>query len=287
MDVELAYGGSCREGFFAVTPECGCSPSTISPEWLLARALSEDGYVRNPGRLALLLRSTPGPYTVAKAAALEPDYWEGILHVSLYTDSPDCNENCACLLPFAPAVSALSALGKRQSCVYAGVLTEKFLVSFVQAASLSGVERLILVNPPFIPSMWTKVVFEGLEGYRAAASTPAPRAFRYATLAGIAASSSDSEVWREVSGGYSLPQPKQAPKMLALAFGEAWPEARALLEEVESAGHILTVRALYEIASTLGVGKLVVRSLFSYGYLRARTGQVELTGKGVYALSQE
>lgn len=287
MQVELIYGRGCPEDSFRVAPDCRCSPTTFSPEWLLALALEEDGLVRNRGRLALLLRSAPGSHTVAKAAAVEPDAWEGVLHVALYTDAQQCSENCACLLPFAPATSLLAVLAQKHVCVHANAVTAVFLSCLIQAAGFSDVEKLILMNPPYVPSRWSKIVFEGFEGYKAAATIPAPRLFRYAALTGIDANIDAGEVRHTPGSTYSLPPPRPEPKLLVLAFGEAWQGAYALLEEVESAGHLITARALYEIASSVGAGKSVVRRLLAYGYLRMRSGHVELTGKGIYALEQE
>ncbi|MEM3892575.1 MAG: hypothetical protein QXS92_03160 [Thermofilum sp.] len=286
MHVEFLYGGSCPEGFFRVAPDCGCPPSTLSPEWLLAQALEEDGVIRNRGRLALLLREAPGPHTVAKAAAVEPDMWEGVLHVALYADAQPCSEECACLLPFAPATSMLAALGRKQACAYAEAVTPAFISSFIQAAGFSGVEKLTLVNPSYVPSRWTKLVFDGFEGYRAASAIPAPRALRYAAMSSIDAEASAGEVRGVPITTQALPQPRAAPKLVPLAFGESWREALALLEEVEASGHLITARALYEIASAMGAGKPLVRKLLAYGYLRVRSGQVELSGKGIYALGQ-
>lgn len=285
MHVEFLYGGSCPEGSFRVAPDCGFAPSTISPEWLLAIALKDDGFVRNWGRLALFLREAPGPHSVAKAAAVEPEMWEGVLHVALYTDSQPRSEDCACLLPFAPATSMLAVLGRKQACVDASAVSPAFLLSFLQAASLSGVERLTVVNPPYVPAKWTRIAFNGFDGYRAAVTIPAPRAIRYAAVSSIDAEASTGEV-RGNPILQSLPQPRAAPKLLLHAFGKDWQEALALLEEVEAAGHLITVRALYEIASEMEAGRSLVRKLLEYGYIRARSGQVELSGKGVYALVQ-
>jgi len=174
LEVVLLYGGECPESSFQVTPGCACTPTTVAPEWLLAQALKEDGLVEEQHRLAFLLREAPGPHTAAKAAAVEPEHWEGLLHVSLYTDSA-CSERCACLLPFAPATSSLSILGQPEACILAHGLSAGFLKALLLAAAASGARKLYLVDPPLDFPLYTKIVVTGLEGYRAVARMPAPR----------------------------------------------------------------------------------------------------------------
>jgi len=287
LEVVLLYGGECPEGSFHVTSGCACPPATVAPEWLLALALEEDGLVREPRRLSLLLREAPGPHTIAKAAAVEPERWEGLLHVSLYTDG-SCSEQCACLLPFAPATSSLSVLGQREACIFAHGLSTSFLKALLHAAAASGAERLYLVDPPPDFPLYTKITVTGLEGYRAVARMPAPRGLRLPAVASIRAHLEKGEVLQERELRARLPPLGRRPSLLKLAFGEEKQVAQALLEELEASGSLMSSRAFLEVAASLSErGRSVARLLVLFGYVQLRQAQVELAGKGIYALLAE
>jgi len=287
LEVVLLHGGECPQSAFCVTSGCACPPTTVAPEWLLALALREDGLVDEPQKLSLLLRAAPGPHTAAKAAAVEPERWEGLLHLSLYTDGA-CSEQCACLLPFAPATSSLSILGRPEVCVLAHGLSAGFLKALLHTAASSGTEKLYLLDPPLDLPLYTKILVRGLEGYRAVARMPAPRGLRLPAVVSMRADLEKGEVERKREIRAKLPPLGREPSMLKLAFGEERQVAQALLEELEASGHLMSARAFFEIAASLSDrGGRVARLLVLFGYVQLRQAQVELTRKGVYALLAE
>ena len=213
LRVHLLYGAGCPEGVFSVRPSCGERPQVAAPEWLLAGMLGEDGLTRSPGRLALLLRGVRGPFTVLKAAAVEPDSWEPLLWASMYfSEEPG---GCASLLPFAPSTSALAVLGHRRACVDAYLLSPRAVELLVYGAAGSGVEELFLVNPPRT-WLFSEARMEGPLGLYVARGMRLPRYF--VALAG------ESVEWREeepvlVGGGVEavLPRPGGAGDLLEAA----------------------------------------------------------------------
>jgi len=284
LELVLIYGGECLGSSFCVTPGCACPPATVAPEWLLAQALKEDGFVEEQHRLAFLLREAPGPHTAAKAAAVEPERWEGLLHISLYTDGA-CGEQCACLMPFAPATSSLSILGRPEACIFAHGLSTGFLKALLHAAAASGTEKLYLVDPPLDLPLYTKIKVAGLEGYRAVARMPAPRGLRLPAVASIRAHLERGEVVGGRVMHARLPPLGRKPNLLKLAFGEEGQVAQALLEELEASGNLMSARAFLELASSLSEkGRRIARLLKLFGYIQLRQAQVELSKKGVYAL---
>ncbi|QOJ79537.1 hypothetical protein IG193_03510 [Infirmifilum lucidum] len=283
MRVEVFYGEECPSGTFSVTPSGELPPWTYGPEWLLAQALEHDMPLRRPGRLVTLLLDAPGPHTVWKAAAVEPDDWWEILKVAVYTGEPRQGQSVQ-LLPFAPATSTLSAIGQREVCIHAESISRSFLASLIHALSASGTERLVLANPPFI-TQWQSLKASGVVGYSLSRRALLPRVIQLRALA-----RADFDVEKgEFSGGSPItckyPERSKQPDLVKLAFGGESELARAILSELEASGGVVSYRAFMDTSSSLDPrGKSIARRLILYGYVALRQAQVELAEKGLYVL---
>lgn len=283
MEVEVVLGGLCPEGVFSVTPSGSCPPWAYAPEWLLAQALRHDAGLRRPGRLAALVRLAPGPHTIWKAAAVEPEDWWEVLGVALYTAEPSQCSSVQ-LLPFAPAVSSLAAYGQREACLYAEPLSSEFLASLVHALGSSGTERLVLVNA-HRAVLWHKMRVRGLGGYLSAARVGLPRVMRMRALAESEVDYRENEATGAAPGEFAPLQARDRD-LLALAFGENREIAYSLLSEVEASGGVVSYRGFIDSAASMGPGaREVARRLVLFGYVVLRQAQVEVTAKATYALA--
>ena len=283
MRVEVVYGEKCPSEVFSIIPEGLHPPWTYAPEWLISQALEHDTGLRRPGRLTVLLLDAPGPHTLWKAVAVEPDEWWEILKVAVYTGEPK-QEQSVQLLPFAPHVSSLAAIGQREVCIYAEGISQSFIASLIHALSASGTERLILVNPPFT-TQWQSLRASGVVGYSFARRASLPRVIQLRALA-----RADFNVEKsEFSGGDPIackhPERSRQPDLVKLAFGDGADLARAILSELEASGGIMSYRAFMDTSSSLDQqGRSIARRLILYGYVAFRQAQVELTEKGLYVL---
>ncbi|ABL78181.1 hypothetical protein [Thermofilum pendens] len=286
MSVEVRYGREgCPEDSFQVLPSCEERPGVVAPDHVLALALREDGFVRSHHAVAFLLRTAPGPNTVAKAAAVSPEGWRELLYLSMHVEDQPSSSRCACLLPFAPSTSTLAALGKSEVCLDASSLGAVFLASFVHVALSMGARRIILLNPPYL-DYWERLKLSGLPGYRRALIERMPRALRVRAAVDINVDLSKNEIYEKVPFSFKLPQPRKPPSLLRFAFQEKEGLALELLREVEASGLVTSYKAFLEAARELnpGEGVAVARRLFLYGYVSIRQGQVEATEKAIYAL---
>jgi len=286
ISVHVIYGGGCGDAELSVTPSCGNRPYIAAPEWILVEALAADGLVRNPGRLGLLLRGARGPFTVLKAAAVEPGDWEPLLWVSAYTSDKPVG-GCAALLPFAPSTSSLSVLGHRSACVDAYLIPSGFLDKLIYAAGGSGVEDLYLLNPQ--PTwLFSDARLRGPLARHRARSMSLPRF----VVSRVGETVAFDEVDDLLAGSpleVSLPKPGSPGDLLAAAFPGLDEVAYTLLEGVEESGYVLSYRAFLEMASQIGgdEGYRVGQRLVLYGYLSVRQAQVVPTGKGMYVLTEQ
>lgn len=285
MKIEAIYGESCPTGVFSITPSGSCPPWTLAPEWLLAKALAHDCNVRNPGRLTYLLKMTPEPHNIWKAVAIEPDDWWSILGTAVYTGSPsDCRE--IQLLPMAPSVSTLSAIGKKEACIFAENLDPDFLKALVHALGSLGTQRLILVNPQNYFG-WHTARVKGIHGYNYARRLGLPRALQLRALTEAKVNIDAGEAITETSEVFQPLIHTFTPDLLRLAFGDESEIAFSLLSEVEASGGIMSYRALLDMAATLAPNaKIIVRKLILFGYLYFRQAQTEITTKGILVISK-
>lgn len=282
MRVKIIYGGGCPDETYRVSPSCRIRPQTISPEWLISHALYSDGYIRNWQRLSFLLKTVHGPYTVSKAAAVEPDDWMQLHWLSRYTDGEPRGE-CACLLPFAPNTSALSSLGKKRVCIEADKMDRKFLETLVYALAATGTEELALVNPPTI-WQFGEAVYKGQIGaYQASIMrTPRPLQVRVKETLDIDLVKQTLKQDSEVKS--AVPTPRAPPDLLKEAFDDLYDLAAMILEELQESGYIMSLKAYIEGARQLDEnhGIKAAMRLILYGYARTRQGQVEPTDKAVH-----
>ena len=284
--IHVIYGADCGDVEFRVIPSCRERPYIAAPEWILVEALAADGLVKRPGRLGLLLRSVKGPFSVLKAAALEPEDWEPLLWLSAYTsDKP--TGGCAALLPFAPSTSSLSALTHREACIDAYMIPRGFLEQLIYAAGGSGVEDLYLLNPE--PTwLFSDAKLRGPLARHRARAMSLPRF----VLSRVGETVVFDEVEDILEGSLlevSLPKPGPVGDLLAAAFPGADEVAYTLLDGVEESGYVLSYRAFLEMAGQIGGkdGYSIGQRLVLYGYLSVRQAQVVPTSKGLYVLTEQ
>ncbi len=281
IKVKIIYGERCPENTYIISSSCQTRPQTISPEWLLSHALYSDGYIRNWQRLSFLLKTVHGPYTVSKAAAVESDDWEQLHWLSRYTDGESSKE-CACLLPFAPNVSALSSLGKKQVCIEADRLEEKFLEILIHTLAATGTEQLILVNPPTI---WhfEEAVFKGQIGAYQASIMRMPRPLQVKIKETLDIDVVKQSLKQDNVVASKLPTLRAPPNMLKEAFDDLYDLAAMILEEIQESGYTMSLKAYIEGAQQLDEnhGKKTAMRLIAYGYVKIRQGQVEPTRKTI------
>ncbi|UNQ72861.1 hypothetical protein [Infirmifilum sp. NZ] len=285
MLIEAVYGETCPGNVFSITPWGETPPWAYAPEWLISEALKHDVGLRKPGRLTVLLADAPGPHTVHKAAAVEPDDWWEVLRVALYMAKPKPSKSVQ-LLPFAPATSALAALGQKEACIHAESLTADYLHSLIHALSSSGTERLVLVNPPQF-SLWQKLRTSGVTGYSFARHLALPRALQLGALSRSRYNLRENEALGADVPLFKSPVIFREQSLVKYAFGDESELAVALLSELEASGGVMSHRAFMDTASSLGPSSRgIARRLLLYGYVVFRQAQVELTLKGIFALSE-
>ena len=285
--IEIHYGEShCEQDAFRITRTCDSRPSIFSPEYLLAQALYKDRYLSSPHELTLLLKTCEGPNNPVKAAGVSPTNWEGILYLATFTDETPLKSSCACLLPFAPNVSALAALGKEKVCIESESLDPEFLSSLIHTLIATGTREIILLNPPYI-DQWNKLQLKGLRGYKVATAEKFPKGIRAPILTTIDANLEHEEVYQTDMYNYRLPEPRKPPNMLSTVFPGNDNVVSEILQELESTGHVMSYRSFLDIAREMLPQKALdtTRRLILYGYIQIRQGQVELTRKGLYVLS--
>ncbi|WP_191118443.1 hypothetical protein [Infirmifilum uzonense] len=283
MQVLVIYGDKCPDNVFSVTPEGDCPPWTLAPEWLVSKALAHDTRLAKPERLSFLLNLAPGPHSVWKAAAVEPEEWWGILSIATYTGTySECSS--VLLLPNAPATSTLSAISKKEVCIYATNIRGDFLSILIQALGSLGTEKLILLNPTD-PRDWHTLRLHGILGYIYAKRLSLPKALQLRALAEGDIDVERAEAKTKGSMAPRAPRPGVPQDLLKNAFGEDSEVALSLLSEVENGGGVMSYRALLDITRELSVrGSDIARRLILFGYLHLRQAQVELTSKGLYTL---
>ena len=284
MHIQILYGEKCGKDSFQVVPDCPNQPRTIAPDWLLASSLRHDKYVDNWQRLTLLLKTAGGPYTVAKAAAVEPEKWQGVHWLSQYTDQY-LGDDCSCKLPFAPHVSLLSSLGREEVCLDAEGVTPSFLSQLLHVLASTGTKKVVLVNPPMF-FRFDEAVFTGQIGAYYSARLYTPRALQYSIKEDIAIDIENKSLKQETGYSASTVKPMPPKDLLKEAFGNLTQLAHQLLEEVELAGYTMSLKAFIEGAQQIDdtYGKIVATRLILYGYLKPRQAQVEITEKALYAM---
>jgi len=284
LKVKLLYGQGCPQGYFRVDPSCRERPASAAQEWLLAEALREDGVIRQAGRLSFLLRMAGGPNTPLKAAAVEPDDWKPLLWTSGYfAEKPG---SCASLLPQLPCTSSLTALSRKNACVYAYPLPRRFLEKFIYAAAAAGLENLVLIDPPQT-WLFSEAVLSGGYGSYVAQGMRLPRYAQARVKEEVEFDEAESRLkGGDVDVARVEPVSLHSVELVNRAFGGAGELALTLLEGLEESGYVMSYRAFQEMAEQLGgaEGRWTAARLVLFGYVKVRQAQVELTDKGLYTL---
>lgn len=286
--VEVYYGddAKCPEDSFRVVRTCSERPGVASPEYLLSYALYKDRFTSLPSEISLLLKTAEGPNTVVKAAGVSPTNWEGLLYLATYTDDGTQESSCACLLPFAPNVSTLAGLGKEKVCIDAENLDPEFIYVLLHTLIATGTREVILLNPPYF-ELWGRLRLSGIRGYRIAVAEKLPRAVRIPVLASVKAELEANEIHQAAWQDFRLPKPRETPNFLGAVFHGEEAAINEILQELESTGHVMSYRSFLDVAREMLPQKaaVIARSLHLYGYVQIRQGQVELTRKGLFALT--